>query len=234
MIGLFGIFQDVTEQVKEQRDEFYQDMARTVGHCLGNWMGTLEANLMLLTEDVASTPALERLREAISFLRHFSKIASGFATIGQNIQFSEVSIPRLLERCVGLLVDNRIHVCAPGPELVITGSEFHLQLAVTELLTNATRFALSRIEVWHERRSGEYQIHVQDDGPGVVARLIEGDAMFNAQTSTDEASHTGLGLAYVKRVAQIHDGKVEYVRSPGQGAHFVLCLPEHPTEAGQQ
>ena len=216
--------------MKQQRDEFYQDMARTVGHCLGNWMGTLEANCKLLAKDVASTPALERLQEAIKFLRHFSKIAGSFATLGRSVEINEVSIPRLLERCIGLQADDRIRLCARAPELIALGSEFHLQLAVSELLMNATRFARSRIDAWYEMDDKHYYIHIRDDGPGVPDRLVMGDAMFNSQTTTDEASHTGLGLAYVRRVTQICHGNVQYIGSRNQGAHFVIRLPIRPTE----
>jgi len=233
VIGLLGIFRDITQQVWQQRDQFYVDISRTIGHCLSNWMGTLQANCNLLAGLHGVTGPVKRLQEAIRFLQHFSRIAGGLASIDRRPEIAQVTVREVLKRSIRLLADDRIHFLGCGEELIVEASEFHLQLVVAELLSNATRFARSSIEIWCTRSGTDYEIHVKDDGPGVVSRLKKGGAMFDAQTTTDEASHAGLGLSYVRRVANVHGGDVEEVGEPGEGAHFVVRLPIHPHEEEQ-
>ena len=72
-------------------------------------------------------------------------------------------------------------------------------------------------------------ITVADNGAGLtsddLARLFGRFQRLSAKPTGGEAS-TGLGLSIVKRIVELHGGKVS-ARSAGigQGSHFIISLP---------
>jgi CHASE2 domain-containing sensor protein/signal transduction histidine kinase len=65
---------------------------------------------------------------------------------------------------------------------------------------------------------------VQDQGPGFPPE--EADRLFEAfHQAADARPGVGLGLAFVRIVAERHGGAVRAVSPPGEGARFILTLP---------
>ncbi|WP_065260607.1 ATP-binding protein [Pseudomonas bananamidigenes] len=95
--------------------------------------------------------------------------------------------------------------------------------AVINLLRNAIRYAEQRVEVSLVRIGDQYEVKVNDDGPGVP---LEGREKIFEPFSRLDASRDrrtggfGLGLALVRRVSQSHGGQVEVGESPWGGASF--------------
>ena len=99
------------------------------------------------------------------------------------------------------------------------------------MLNNAAKFTPreGRIEVYAEHSGGEAIVTVSDTGIGIPAdRLDSVFDMFTQIHSNGDGRHTGLGigLCLVKRLVEMHGGKVE-VESRGQnlGTTFRLRLP---------
>ena len=65
-------------------------------------------------------------------------------------------------------------------------------------------------------------ITVADTGPGVPA---ECRAELFKPFFTKRKGGTGLGLSVAKRIVHDHDGQIELVSTPGQGAVFRITLP---------
>ena len=63
---------------------------------------------------------------------------------------------------------------------------------------------------------------VADRGPGVPSEMRP--RLFEPFV-TGRTEGTGLGLAVVRRVAELHGGRVAIDRRPGGGSVFVLWLP---------
>ena len=102
-----------------------------------------------------------------------------------------------------------------------------LKHAVTNLITNAMKFAEHHIALTISRDDSHILIHVDDDGPGLSA---EAEDIFSeyAVGENDEIgdTHMGLGLAIVKKVVTLHEGKVMATQSPLlRGARFTMMLP---------
>ena len=75
--------------------------------------------------------------------------------------------------------------------------------------------------------AGGVDIIVSDDGPGIPPENVERicDPFF-----TTRAEGTGMGLALVQRVAELHGGALELRSAPVplHGASFSLTLPNTP------
>jgi two-component system sensor kinase ParS len=86
-----------------------------------------------------------------------------------------------------------------------------MELAVSNLLANALRYARRTVRIGVARDHHLYRVVVEDDGDGIP----EGDraTVFRAFTRLDnsrnrETGGFGLGLAIVARIASLHRGRV--------------------------
>ncbi|WP_454782455.1 sensor histidine kinase [Legionella sp. WA2022007384] len=103
-----------------------------------------------------------------------------------------------------------------------------LKHAVTNLITNAMKFAVRHISLTLSQDDNHIFIHVDDDGPGLPHDSVED--IFSEYTIAKNVEigdkHIGLGLAIVKKVVTLHAGKVMATQSPIlNGARFTIELP---------
>lgn len=104
-----------------------------------------------------------------------------------------------------------------------------LDRALSNLLDNALRVTPSggRVAVRVTMAGSDMRVEVTDTGPGIA--LDEQESVFEVfyQTSKHRASrgNSGLGLAIVRRVAELHGGRAGLRSEPGEGATFFIELP---------
>jgi len=101
-----------------------------------------------------------------------------------------------------------------GEEATMRGDAFALQTLLSNLLGNASKYsgAGGSIRVLVELRPGLTALTVEDSGPGIPAeqrervleRFVRGDGGHNDSGIVG----SGIGLAIVKHVADIHDAKI--------------------------
>jgi two-component system, OmpR family, heavy metal sensor histidine kinase CusS len=101
-----------------------------------------------------------------------------------------------------------------------------LERIVSPLLTNAVRYARSRVTVSARQLPGRVRIDVTDDGPGVPEEFL--DDLFQPGRRADLGDGhdgAGLGLPLARRLARTVGGEVS--RDPGytSGARFLVDLP---------
>ena len=100
--------------------------------------------------------------------------------------------------------------------------------AANNLISNAERYANSKIKVSFKQELGDYVLWVEDDGPGVPES--ERESIFLPFKQLDNAQREiskehGLGLAIVKQIAHWHSGVVTVSESTLGGAKFELRWP---------
>lgn len=100
---------------------------------------------------------------------------------------------------------------------------------VTNLLSNAVRYAKAKIVVKAERVDGFIQTSVANDGPGIpqekLTQLFEKFVQLDRRERKGSYKGTGLGLAISKEIIEQHKGKI-WVESPGEsGVVFYFTLP---------
>jgi signal transduction histidine kinase/ligand-binding sensor domain-containing protein len=116
-----------------------------------------------------------------------------------------------------------------GPA-VVGGDESRLRQVLQNLVGNALKFSGPDTEVAVRVRSDgqEARLEVSDQGPGLQAedraRLFTRFARLSARPTGNEGS-TGLGLSIVKRLVELHGGRVWAADRAGRGATFVVELP---------
>ncbi|MCO5400581.1 PAS domain-containing protein [Ralstonia soli] len=126
-----------------------------------------------------------------------------------------------------------LHVESALNEHEIDGDADRVQQILWNLLTNAIKFTQEGGDVWLSAELvGEVaRIVVRDNGRGIAPAFLP--YLFDPFRQA-EGAHTrrtgglGLGLALVKRLTELHGGRI-YARSDGeqQGAAFTVYLPLH-------
>lgn len=131
-------------------------------------------------------------------------------------------------RAAAALRGIRIEVEA-AQDAVVEGDAFLLRRAVSNLLDNALDFSPDggtvRVSLHTSRRAARVQ--VRDWGPGIpdYAQDKVFEKFYSLARPHSRKKSTGLGLAFVKEIAALHQGRIEVVNAPGGGALATLALP---------
>lgn len=106
-----------------------------------------------------------------------------------------------------------------------------LRRALSNLIVNALRHTPSggTITMATSNSADGAVIRVSDTGSGIAEQHLPHifERFYRADAARSSSENTGLGLAVVKSIAELHQGEVRVESRPGQGAIFTLVLP-HP------
>ncbi len=110
----------------------------------------------------------------------------------------------------------------------VTGDPAALSRVLRNLLDNAARHAVSRVNVSVRRVSGHVLVEVGDDGPGISPadrqRVFDRFVRLDPDRSRS-AGGTGLGLAIVREIVLAHAGRVTIGDGIGSGTTVSVQLP---------
>ncbi len=114
---------------------------------------------------------------------------------------------------------------------IVFGDEDRLVELVRQLLSNAVKFSPYGKTIWVSvgQANGIGRVEIKDEGPGLSEEdkilMFRKFQKLSAQPTGGEAS-VGLGLSIVKRIAELHGGKV-WAESAGKGngSTFIFELP---------
>jgi signal transduction histidine kinase len=121
-------------------------------------------------------------------------------------------------------VELRLH---PEVEKILA-DEYHLGIAMTNLLDNAAKYSPTESTILIETRlkKDHVGIAVSDHGPGIPTEVQ--DKIFTEffrLSPENSIRGVGLGLSIVQRIARAHGGHVELASKLGDGATFCIWLP---------
>ena len=97
-----------------------------------------------------------------------------------------------------------------------------MKRAVDNLISNAIRYAASRITLSCHEAAGKVAIGVSDDGAGIEAAIMP--HIFERFFKGAGGDH-GIGLSLVKTIVEQHGGAVAADNSANGGAAFTMTLP---------
>lgn len=164
----------------------------------------------------------DRLSEMVEDLLYLSRIDN----LTVSGQFEECDLRELLSNCAerqrGLATERDIQFdfAFDDQPVNIYCDEKRMSRAFSNLISNAIRYAKSKIILSCHRKDDKIIISVVDDGEGIA--IEDFPHIFDRFYKGNGGKH-GIGLSIVKSVIEQHKGKIE-VKSSGMGASFTIVL----------
>lgn len=185
------------------------------------------------------------LRNAEKLSRLVNQLLSDASVIHRsNVkQFQPVNLAELLSQAAYDTIpqadpqpDVRLHLpgAAAGEAPHIQGDSLMLREAFKNLIDNALRHGASadgHIDIRLDRLDGSWRITVSDQGPGIAPALANTAFERFARGPNPRTPGAGLGLSIIKRVVDIHHGKLSLSNRVGGGLDAVITLPAGPHDA---
>jgi len=112
-------------------------------------------------------------------------------------------------------------------DLYIDGDELLMQIALSNLIDNALKYAPKESPVYIDLMEDEdyIQIKVSDEGPGIAdeeKRKIFQKFYRSGSENTRKAKGTGLGLYLTKKIIEQHNGEIFVMNNTPSGSIFVI------------
>ena len=176
------------------------------------------------------------LHTLVDHLLYVQKIEAGMV----KLQLSEVDLIRLIRnvtdsfRQMAEIKGLRFEISCPEGKQLLWIDEKKIFSAVQNLLSNAFKYTPQGgsilLSVSRTVRDGHAycRIAVSDTGIGIARELQKHvfDSFITGDNHPEYSTKIGIGLHIVKHTMDLHHGLVTLQSAPGQGATFVLYIPE--------
>ncbi|HVF58161.1 MAG TPA: response regulator [Pyrinomonadaceae bacterium] len=192
----------------------------------------LDASLMKQGLDAIERNAKLQAR-LVDDLLDISRIVSGKLRIEWEpvnlCAVAEAAIETMRESAVTRGIELRSEM--PDCPLVVQGAPVRLQQIALNLLSNAVKFTPDKGSVTLRafREGGEAHLVIEDTGQGIAPEFLPHvfDRFRQADGTTTRAhGGLGLGLAIVRALADLHNGRVSAESDgPNKGARFTFTMP---------
>ena len=228
----------------EARNAELEQFSYTVSHDLRSPLVTIRGFLGYLQQDAKAGDMsrfdkdLKRISSAVDKMQALLNDLLELSRIGRAINPPElVSFGQITAEAVelvdGLLVKNNVRVQVQDPLPEVYGDHARLVEALQNLISNAAKFMGSQpqpvIEIGTTGLDEDQNLvfFVRDNGVGIDPQYHERIfGLFNRLDPTIEG--TGIGLTLVRRIIEIHHGRVWLESSLGHGTTFFFTLPSQP------
>jgi len=232
-------YRDLVTELEAKNAEL-ESFSYTVSHDLKSPLFTLRGFLGYMERDVTAgnqerlradiariADAADKMRRLLDDLLELSRIGR-FVNPPQDVAF-DVIAHEAVELVRGGLDSRGVAVRIAAGLPVVRGDRSRLVQAVQNLVDNAAKFMGEQkhpqIDIGLRDGGALPTFFVRDNGVGILPRHQE--RVFRLFDKLDAASDgTGVGLALVRRIVELHGGRV-WVESPGDGggATFFFTLP---------
>jgi signal transduction histidine kinase len=217
-------------------------MTAGVAHDLNNILGTITllSDTSWRNDPAAGSPELWEIHEAalnaVALTRELTTFSRREADepmtrldLREVVHAAAILVKPLLQKRARLVVN------LPAVALPVLGDSGRLKQILVNLVINARDATpphgeiIIEAEPWEDPNAGpRVRLTVRDKGRGMDEATRQ--RMFEPFFTTKAAGQgTGLGLATVKELVDLHHGRVEVHSAPGEGTTFHIYLPAHVT-----
>jgi PAS domain S-box-containing protein len=242
------VIQDLTqrrhaESLADTAQRMHEFIAM-LAHELRNPLAPIRNAVALMQRRNIQDPIVESMRQTIERqsvqltriideLLDVNRVARGQLTIDKHALDLRDIVQRAVETSRPL-IDAREHTLTldiDSNPIIVTADPLRLQQVVANLLNNAAKYTQKKGEIHLSVHpaDGKALLKVRDNGKGIEREAL--DRVFDLfiqldPTPTNSLGGLGVGLALVRRIVELHGGRVQaYSEGAQRGSEFQVHLP---------
>jgi CheY-like chemotaxis protein/two-component sensor histidine kinase len=233
------------------KDEFLATMSHELRTPLNGILGTSE---ILLTG--YRGPLNDRQIQLVSTIdasgHHLLSLINDILDLSKieadkfELHLEPVSIRDLCQSCLAFIKESAskknimVNFAVDPAVTIIEADARRLKQILVNLLSNAVKFTPTQgkvtLDISPSHEQGFVEFSISDTGIGISQ--ADQKRLFTAFTQLDNSltrnyEGTGLGLALVKRLTELHGGRITVKSEVGVGSQFIIQLPWHGLFADQ-
>jgi PAS domain S-box-containing protein len=243
VLGTVGVLRDLTEQVATQQRLIQREklaslgeMAAGVAHEIRNPLGGIKMATRLLSSAEFSSGRIpqEMAQSVLSGIAEIETIIADLLDYARETRLDRQDYPLsliltpLVTAAAAEGQSRGVQVAATGlsDEIIASVDGPRLRQVFTNVMKNALeateRHPQGRVAVRLYERQATAVVEVADNGVGIGPE--QRDKIF-LPFFTTKPTGTGLGMAIVKKIMDLHGGEIEIDSRPGQGTTIRLIIP---------
>lgn len=245
-ILVFGFIFNIYSFLRQKKiSEMKSDFVNNITHEFKTPIATISlASEMLLKPTILASEAKARkyagiiydenirLKNQVDHVLQLAQLDHGT----YSLRFASADIHQLILKAADsfqLLVrekDGSIKLHLDAVNHMVFADVMHIENIITNLLDNANKYSpgIPEITIRTFNRNDHIVVAFEDTGIGISAKNQKYifRKMYRVHTGNlHDVKGFGLGLYYVKRLVEAHDGTVNLHSEPGKGSRFEISLP---------
>ena len=151
------------------------------------------------------------------------------------VEMESIPVKDLIDQAISKLqplVEARgakIEIKIEMDEVAVTADKTHLELAIVNLIENGIKYSGTPLIIIEAGKCGaDNFISVKDNGVGIDKKFFKSIFKKFYRVPTGDVHNVkgfGLGLNFVKKIVDAHNGKIVVNSVPGIGTEFKIILP---------
>lgn len=241
ILGVVSIIQDATKD--REIDRMKSEFVANVSHELKAPLASIRAYTEMIEDGEAEEEETRkefcsiiegetnRLSNMIDTLLDLSKLEAG--VIQMNME--RVNLIKMLKTVEDTMRPNAekkgISLSTDISQYIppIVGDEGQLNRVFVNLVSNAIKYTPDggKVDITGRLEGDLIRVDVSDTGYGIPEDVIPKifEKFYRVKENIDVAKGTGMGLAMVKRILEIHNAEIKVKSKPGEGSCFSVFLP---------
>jgi two-component system CheB/CheR fusion protein len=248
VVGIIGIFRDVTDQ-KRNQEKIYEAVARRdqflamLSHELRNPLGAMVGATQLLKSDPSVGHASRLLDVLARQSKQMSRLLDDLLEVSRvtqdkiELKKQVMDIRALVEEAVdasreAMQARNiELKVEIADEPLIVDCDPARIQQIQANLLNNAAKYTPQggHVELSAKREGEQVVLRVRDDGCGIPPQMLDDvfELFVQSHRTLDRSDGgLGVGLTLVRGLVERHGGTVSaHSSGEGKGCEFVVRLP---------
>ena len=238
--GTVLTFDDITQQLADQRRAAWSDVARRIAHEIKNPLTPIQLAAERLqrryggkvdADDSTFARLTETIVRQVADMRRMVDEFSSFARMPKPVFHSEalgdlarqaLFLHEVAHPAIGFVLD------APEPAPTLVCDRRQIGQALTNIVKNAVEAIGARGD---GEAGGEVLMTLREEGDTILLAVADNGIGLPPERErivepymTTRAKGTGLGLAIVKKIVEEHLGRVSFADRPGGGTVVTLCF----------
>lgn len=221
----------------ERTNQELREFAYVVSHDLKAPLRAIDSLVNWIAADYADSfdeDGKEQMDLLLGRVRRMQNLIEGvlqYSRVGRlHEEPAPVNLTRLLAEVLDALAPPaHIVITRPDRLPVVVGERTRLYQLFQNLISNAIKYmdkSDGLVDISCQLEGAWWRLAVRDNGPGIDPKDHERIfQIFQTLHAKDEYESTGIGLTLVKKIVELHGGRVWVESQLGRGSTFFFTLP---------